>query len=241
MTRERRGLPEGVDPDARVEAATALRRLGHALVGHNPDSAVLHRIRDLASDLADSVESSPRRSRSEEMALNGRFAEAIRAGSLHDLVADGDAMELFRDSVVSGAANPMGIGLTARREGDEAVAEVVLGAAFEGAPDRSHGGVVAAIIDETMGFVLPIIGLVAFTGHLGIDFLAPTPLHRRLEFRARLRGRDGRQLTIDAEGRDRDLVFVRATATFVEIPLASFTTGAPNGRRSTRDRPRPEP
>ena len=92
-----------------------------------------------------------------------------------------------------------------------------------------------------MGFVLPIIGLVAFTGHLGIDFLAPTPLHRPLEFRARLRGRNGRQLSIDAEGRDGELVFVRATATFVEIPLASFTTGAPDSSRSARDGSRPEP
>ena len=59
----------------------------------------------------------------------------------------------FPDCVVSGMANPMGIGARLWREGEEAVCQVTLGPAFEGAPGRAHGGVVAALIDETMGLV----------------------------------------------------------------------------------------
>ena len=50
-----------------------------------------------------------------------------------------------------------------RRDGDEAVAQVCLGAAFEGAPGRAHGGVVAAVFDaippERLGLPAESAGL----------------------------------------------------------------------------------
>ena len=47
----------------------------------------------------------------------------------------------------------MGLNASLWREGDVAVMEVTLGRAFEGAPGRAHGGIVAALLDETMGLV----------------------------------------------------------------------------------------
>ena len=70
-----------------------------------------------------------------------------------------------------------------RREGDEAVLTVTLGSAFEGAPGRAHGGVVATLIDEAMGMVLHIVGTPAFTGRLTVNYRAPTPLNEHLEDR----------------------------------------------------------
>ena len=84
----------------------------------------------------------------------------------------------FPDGLVSGKANPMGIGAHSCQEGDEAVLRVTLGAAFEGAPGRAHGGVVATLIDETMGMVLGIIATPAFTGRLTVNYRAPTPVGR---------------------------------------------------------------
>ena len=49
------------------------------------------------------------------------------------------------------------------------IATTTLGPAFEGAPGRAHGGVVAAIIDETIGYVLPILGVLAYTANVNID------------------------------------------------------------------------
>jgi len=219
------GIPQGSHPEQRIAAASALRRLGHALVGHDPDPAILARVADLADELADAVESTPTRTRRDELLAEGRFLAALRTGRLSSPFPDGSPLELFADSVVSGAANPLGIGINARREGEEAVAEVTLGPAFEGAPDRAHGGVVAAILDETMGFLLPILGVVAFTGSLTIDYLAPTPLHEPLEFRAGLRTRTGRRLYIDALGRTGETTFVSATGTFIQIDLGAFAGG----------------
>lgn len=224
MTAEPRlpGIPQGSHPQARIEAASSLRRLGHALVGHDPDAELLARVAGLADELADAVESSPRRSRRGELLAEGRFLKAMETGRLSTPFPEGGPLELFADSVVSGAANPLGIGIQARREGDEAVAEVTLGPAFEGAPGRAHGGIVAAILDETMGFLLPVLGVVAFTGSLTIDYLAPTPLHEPLEFRAGLRTRGGRRLYIDAHGRAGETLFVSASGTFIQIDLGAF-------------------
>lgn len=113
--------------------------------------------------------------------------------------SDGPDLEHFPDCVVSGPANPMGVAVALHRDGDDAVATVTLGAAFEGAPGRAHGGVVAAVFDDTMGLVLKIVSTPAFTGELTIRYLAPTPVGEELEFRARLARREGRKLFMEAE------------------------------------------
>lgn len=41
--------------------------------------------------------------------------------------------------------------MTFRREGDEIVADVRFGRAFEGAPGRVYGGIVAAIFNDVTG------------------------------------------------------------------------------------------
>lgn len=131
-------------------------------------------------------------------------------------------MDLFRDSIVSGRTNPMGIGLEVRRRDDTVVATTTLGPAFEGAPGRAHGGVVASILDETMGFVLPIIGELAYTANLNIDYVAPAPLHRELRVTAALRDRADRKLWIEAQGESDDGTFVRAEALFLAVDLTKF-------------------
>ena len=97
--------------------------------------------------------------------------------------------QLFSDSIVSGGANPMGLGGYLWREGDVAVMEVTLGKAFEGAPGRAHGGIVAALIDETMGLVLAINEQLAFTAQLDITYVAPAPINEPIFARAWLKSR----------------------------------------------------
>ena len=45
----------------------------------------------------------------------------------------------------------MGLDTEIHREGDDLIAYVTLRAAHEGAPGRSHGGVVAALFDDIFG------------------------------------------------------------------------------------------
>lgn len=204
----------GVTP-SRLRAAAALRRLGHELVAADVDDGWLDDVAAAAEGLIARAEGVPRRSKS--------------MGSLVDLDAgswpgeppgDGEVMSHFPDCVVSGDANPMGVAMAVRREGDEAVARVVLGPAFEGAPGQAHGGVVAAVFDDVMGYQLSILKVPAFTGRLSVTYRAPTPVGVPLVFRARLEGRDDRklQLAASAFGEDGELL-AEAAATFVVVSL----------------------
>ena len=207
---------------ARSQMATALQQLGHALVGHRLDTDLPHEVAAIARDLTANVVARPTRDRTRELAANPRFAGILSGEPTEPIGVD----DLFRDSIVSGRTNPMGIGLEVRRDGDAAVATTTLGPAFEGAPGRSHGGIVASILDETMGFVLPIIGELAYTANLNIDYVGPAPLHRELRFTAMLRDRSGRKLWIEAHGESDEGVFVRAEALFLAVDLTRFANHA---------------
>lgn len=208
---------------ARIRAAEALRRLGHAVVGHDADPALLDRVAEAANATAAMVEKGERRSRPIE-SIKRRLWEAPPA--------DGGPMSHFEECVVSGAANPMGIAIRVRREELDAVADFNLGAAFEGAPQRAHGGIVAAIFDDVMGYVLVLHRLPAFTGRLTVHYRAPVPMAVDMTVRARLSHRSGRKLFLTAEMRLADdpqhPVIGEAEGLFVAIPperLGLFTHG----------------
>ena len=198
---------------SRVACATALRELGHSIVGHAVDDDVLDRITALVRDVFPDVESA---------ALRSRPVDDMKRRLFEVAPLDGDSMVHYPDCVVSGPANPMGIAITCHRDGDDAVAQVSFGAAFEGAPGRVHGGIVAAVFDDVMGFVLSMLQTPAYTGRLTVSYLAPTPLAVGLEFRARLRVRDGRKLWIDGEAIVAGKRFAEAEGLFIAIPYEEF-------------------
>jgi len=198
---------------ARVRAATSLRRLGHAIVGHDVSADVFDSIADGVESWLPAVEAAPGRSRSVETMKQHMFEQP----------AEGAPIGTFPDCVVSGDANPMGLDVQFFREGDEAVSRVVLGAAFEGAPNRAHGGVVAAVFDDLMGFVLTIHESPAYTAELTVRYRRPTPVGEEIEFRARLVDRNGRRLHIDAEATDATATKIAtATGLFITIPREGF-------------------
>jgi hypothetical protein len=208
---------------ARTALATSLQRLGHALVAYRVSPTDAYDLADRARSWADRVVTGRRRDRSTELLQSPRFEAVLRGDAA--VLEDGQAIDLFRDSIVSGTTNPMGIGLQAYRRGDSAVATTVLGPAFEGAPGRAHGGVIGAILDETMGFVLPIIGVAAYTANLNIDYVAPAPIEEELTFTATLRDRADRKLWIEATGESPRGTFVRAEALFLTVDFERFSQG----------------
>src|SRR5690606_9146309 len=104
------------DLSARIEAASALNRLSHALVGHRATPEVLQRIARAADDLATRIEQEPVRERSMEIGGSPRFLQAIdEPRTLADVVDGGAFLDMFDDSPVSGSANPLSIGLRIRQ------------------------------------------------------------------------------------------------------------------------------
>ena len=62
-----------------------------------------------------------------------------------------------------------------------------------GPPAHAHGGIIATILDEAMGKVSKLRGVVALTGSMTIDYLKPVPLNKPLiteGWEGRVRGRE---------------------------------------------------
>ena len=218
MPAEEAEAEEGDPRSEHAAAAAALRRLGNALVGRAINVELLERIRASATELAEDAEAAPRQARLPNVARS--FYEPPTRDS------PPEHRNLFRESIVSGDLNAMGIGAELWREGEVAVMEVELGAAFEGAPGRSHGGVVAAMLDETFGILLAIHNEAAYTGRLEVSYRAATPVGRPIQCRCWLVERRGRKLLMHGELRDGELLCAEAEATFITVDPQHFVEPA---------------
>jgi acyl-coenzyme A thioesterase PaaI-like protein len=205
--------PAHPDDSPRARAAAALRRFGHTLMEREADDELLERVVTAAERTIAELETAPRRTRDPVRIKRQFFPQRV---------AEGERIVHFDECFVSGPWNPLGIGMHAEREGDGVRATVRLGAAFEGAPGRSHGGIVAAIFDDVMGYLLTVHEVPAFTGELTVRYLAPTPMGTELTFRSWLVHRDGRRLVTEAEAVAGERRVATASATFIEVDPARF-------------------
>lgn len=201
------------DDDVRARAAAAIRRLGHALIAHQADIEMMVQLAERGEALAEQLESRPHRHRD---------SLEMKASMFPGEIPEGEEIHHFEECFVSGRHNPLGIGVNPRRVGDEVVADVTLGAAFEGAPGRAHGGIVAAIFDDVLGYLLSLNQIPAFTGELTVRYLAPTPIGLPLEIRSRLLQREGRRIFCEGEATSADGRIATATATFIEVEPSRF-------------------
>lgn len=196
-------------PDLRARAGRAVRDVGHALIGHEADDELIERVATQLDSLTAQLSAGAVRSREP-----GNFQRGEDWGA----PADGAEFVSHDDRPVSGRSSPWGLDPIIRRVGHEVEAIVTLRSAHEGAPNRSHGGIVAALFDDVFGFVLSIDRTPAFTGELSIRYERGTPLHVPLACRVRLVSREGRKLFMTGELTQPDgEVCVRSTATFIAI------------------------
>jgi acyl-coenzyme A thioesterase PaaI-like protein len=202
--------------EARLEAAAALRRLGNAFVSHQVDDAYLKEITAQVTALLPGLEAAPDRAHAFLSHGPDTLAQKMAGGE------GTTANTVFPDGVVSGKANPMGMEANLWRTEDEALMEVTLGPAFEGAPGRAHGGVVASLFDEVMGQALSTTGALAFTGRLAVTYRAPTPLGVLLRARAWPSHRSGRKLTITAELHSGPTLLAEAEGLFIAVEAEHF-------------------
>jgi len=202
--------------DRRALAASALRDLGHEFISTELSEEQLERITRHAQDLLNELQQTQNRTREVPVGSLVQYKMAVPEDGSRE------KHQLFADSVVSGGANPMGLNATLWREGEVAFMEATFEKAFEGAPGRAHGGIVAALIDETMGLVMSIQGLVAFTVQLDVSYRAPTPVFRPIVSKGWLEKRDGRKLYINCEVTDGDVVCAEAKGIFVSVDPAKF-------------------
>jgi acyl-coenzyme A thioesterase PaaI-like protein len=208
--------------EARSATAAALRDLNHEFIAADPPDEQLQALSGTVAEATATLRAAPRRDRLALMRAAAAEAGGFRMGG---------AGSGFGDRAVGGEANPTGVELAVDYEGDEIVATVVLRRAFEGAPGRAHGGIVAAAFDDVTGFVIGQLREPAFTGELTVRYLAPVPVETPLEMRARLDGRERRKLFISGDARDTTTGTLVATCTAIYITVdPSRFAGFPDPR-----------
>ena len=92
-----------------------------------------------------------------------------------------------------------GYHLQVRREGDEVVAEHVFEERHGGAPGIAHGGAVATVVDDVLGFLLYVAKQPGVTRKLEVEYLKPVLLGVRYVVRGKVDRVDGRKLWFSCE------------------------------------------
>ncbi len=124
---------------------------------------------------------------------------------------------------ICGPDNPQGMRLKFSIDSHDSKDPVVRGTfslayRYQGPPAAAHGGVIAALVDEAMGKLNRIEGMVGVTAEMTVEYLRPVPLGHKIVVEARPsehRGRNyWRECTIhDSKGK----LLVRGRGRFVKV------------------------
>lgn len=116
-----------------------------------------------------------------------------------------------------------GFSLVVRRDGDEVVTTHVFTRGQSGAPGIAHGGAVATVVDDLLGYLLYVVRKAAVTRVLEVEYRRPVLVGEAYEVRGRVLSVDGRKVRVACEGTGPDgAAAFTATGLFVEVPLAHF-------------------
>lgn len=187
--------------EAAAALGSQLRRLNEAAVRSTADPEALRRVADQAAALAAELEK-----------------ERRHLGVLSEL--DDLAAGLRAYSPVTGDANPLAPPVTMERIENGAKGRFTLGAAYEGPPGLSHGGITAMILDEFMGWSAGHSGNPAMTVALELTYAQPVPLGIPLVVEAVIVERNGRTIQVKggiAAEADPETALVTAKGTFIEL------------------------
>jgi acyl-coenzyme A thioesterase PaaI-like protein len=170
--------PPSPERDGSQHLADAIRRVIARLAIVRPPADQLDRAAEAANAFADQLTGLPERSKSWEVSEAGL-----------------QPRDFVSYSPLSGTSNPiappMSMQVVGDGEGEHHIEGTVrFGPAYEGPPGHCHGGFVAAIFDELLGFVQLRPG---FTAYLKIDYRAPTPLNRDVQLRGWIERIEGRK------------------------------------------------
>jgi len=111
-----------------------------------------------------------------------------------------------------GTLNAHGLRLVLHVSDDTCWTELILGPDFQGWEGIAHGGIVATILDEVMGWALASAEAWGYTAKMSIEYRRPVPVGARIRGEGRVVARRRRLLTTTARLVDPSTGTVYATA-----------------------------
>ena len=126
---------------------------------------------------------------------------------------------------VGGESHPMSPGLKHWVDGNVVRGRVSFNWSYEGPPQHTHGGWVAAVFDHFMGMAHMRCGKPGITGGLTIKYLKPTPLEKVIDLSATAEPIDARKTRVSASMICEGVTTATAEATFIQPRHMIFTEG----------------
>ena len=129
-----------------------------------------------------------------------------------------------------GGDNESGFHLQVRRDGDGVVAEHTFADRHTGAPGIVHGGAVATVVDDVLGYLLYLVPMAGVTRHLEVDYLKPVLAGVPYVVNARIDSREGRKLwaSCSCTAPDGTVTFT-ARGLFLRVDLDHFADAVTQG------------
>ncbi|KAA0235752.1 MAG: hypothetical protein JJLCMIEE_02081 [Acidimicrobiales bacterium] len=205
--------PTSEPADRLFTAAAELRHLVDLFTDRALDDELLEDVSEVARGLSARLARAPRWDRG-----------ALLAEGLKSVESEETRRKGFPYRAVAGPANPSGIPMALHFGEGMVTTEVTLQSMHSGAPGRGHGGVLAGILDEFAGAAPQLVGTMAATARLTVDYRAPIPLGEPLQLRVWVHEHEGEKIFVRGDARrDGDLI-AEVEALFIEIDYGAIDT-----------------
>ena len=178
--------------------------------GTAPDASTARSLRDAIAALNDLVlfgdlDDAARATLADQVTALTAERSADASGRDHDNPTAESWGEYRWRSPFAGTANPRSPGLTMRIDTEAAIptarGAVTISPAFAGPPGLVHGGIIAGLLDEAIGWLAAATApdAAVVTGKLAVRFRAPTPVQTPLELQVTVTRQTSRSMTVEAD------------------------------------------
>ena len=100
--------------------------------------------------------------------------------------------------------------------------KVYFGKGTQGPPGNAHGGAMAAVLDEAMGFSAWITGQTVVAAKIEIEFFQMLPVNSVVTVEAWVESVEGRKVRAKGKIYEGDKVFSSSEGLFINIPVEKF-------------------
>jgi len=198
-------IPESVDDPAwaaKRRLAAATRKLVALTTGTRGAAAPLNDAAALVESAVSSIEGEPWTT----------FGKGLKDGS-----AVAEPSRFADQGAIMGLGNPLAPPVTLQIEDGVVRGHATFSVAYEGPPGYVHGGLVAAVMDQVLGYVMVTRGVGGMTKTLTIHYERPTPIEARIDFEGRWIERDGKKLVIEGHAAHDGKITAKAECVFVTL------------------------
>jgi|ERR1051326_2952729 len=121
-----------------------------------------------------------------------------------------------------GQDHPTGLHMHVRGSKSRVEGSFLVTEHHQGAPGLAHGGVIAAAVDEAMGFLIYLLAAPAVTGHLEVNYRKPVPVGSKLELVTWVEKVEGRKIFASLTGTIDGVVHLDASSIYIKVGVEHF-------------------